>query len=91
MSHGTNHLPIRELMSDDAEACAIFTQVNAFRIREYRLAKNMTQEEFANRYGLNVRTLKRWEGEKSTPRFSEAFRKILSDWASGQTGGNRMA
>lgn len=91
MSYRNHHPQVREYMQEDSEVCAIFPQVDAFRIRDYRISKKMTQEEFANRYGINVRTLKRWEGDKSTPRFSDAFRKILSDWAIGRTGGNNMA
>lgn len=71
-------------IEEDENACVVFPNVDAFKIREYRRSKNLTQEKFAYQYGINVRTLKRWEGEsESVPRFSSAFRKILSDWLSG--------
>ena len=37
------------------------------RIRELRLALQLTQEEFAHRLGVTLCTVNRWENNKSVP------------------------
>lgn len=81
-----HHLPSpEERFSEDSESCAIFPVITASRIKEFRMQKGMTQEEFANKYGINVRTLKRWEGDRAKPRLTETFRKILADLGLSKT------
>ncbi len=66
----------------EGDICVLFPAVDASEIRQFRLSKNMTQEQFANHYGIHVRTLRRWEGahENAPKKYTVAFRKILSDW-----------
>ncbi len=70
-------------LAEDHDSCVVFPRIDAFQIREYRIERKMTQEQFANHYGINVRTLRKWEGEPVNPRFTNAFRNILSDWMAG--------
>lgn len=65
----------------DGDNCAIFPEANSFNVRAYRLEKGMTQQEFARTYSMNLRTLKRWESEKTLPRMSAPFQHVLMDWA----------
>lgn len=65
---------------NDLDSCAVFPHVSAFRIKEYREQRGMTQEQFARAYGVSLRTLKRWESDSVSPRFGSAFRQILNDW-----------
>jgi DNA-binding transcriptional regulator YiaG len=64
----------------DGDNCAIFPEANSFNVRAYRLEKGMTQQEFARAYSMNLRTLKRWESEKTLPRMSAPFQHVLMDW-----------
>jgi DNA-binding transcriptional regulator YiaG len=66
----------------DGDICVLFPTIDASEIRQFRLSKNMTQEQFANFYGIHVRTLRRWEGthDGAPKKYTVAFRKILGDW-----------
>lgn len=63
----------------DSHSCLIVPTISASEIRAFRRSKNLTQEEFAALYGVHVRTLKNWEGERSTPRWSSVFVRISDE------------
>ena len=49
-------------------------------IKQFRSDKGLTQEDFAQIYGMNTRTVKRMEADANIPSFSEGFRHFLADW-----------
>ena len=49
-------------------------------IKQFQSDKGLTQENFAQIYGMNTRTVKRMEAGENIPSFSEGFRHFLADW-----------
>ena len=47
-------------------------------VKDIRAAEGLTQQQFADKYGLKVRTLRSWEqGERNLSSTSEAFMLLV--------------
>jgi DNA-binding transcriptional regulator YiaG len=64
----------------DGQSCVLTPLMSAQDIKNFRHSRGLTQKQFADAYGINLRTLKRWEGEDVvSPRFTAPFQKLLRE------------
>lgn len=66
-----------------------------YNIKKLRLAKGLTQEDFANRLGISVQTVSRWETLSNYPDLSmlpilASFFGVTTDYLLGMKGENTM-
>jgi DNA-binding transcriptional regulator YiaG len=61
-------------------ACYLVPTMRQFNVGLYRESLSLSQVEFCKMYGLNLSTLRKWEGNMAKPSWSTQFVKMLDDW-----------
>jgi DNA-binding transcriptional regulator YiaG len=64
---------------EDAEGCLLAPRLTSEQIRKYRESLQMTQREFASRFGVPLGTLRRWEQGENAPRAGASFLRLWNE------------
>jgi len=68
-------------MEFNNQSCLIMPKISAIELKQFRKDLGLTQKEFSDFYGINIRTLKRWEGDDvQSPRFTQEFQRVVMDF-----------
>ena len=60
----------------ESDYCALIPSVTGAEVKAFRDELGLTQEQFARRYGVSLRTVRRWE--QSNPSFTDSLRPLLN-------------
>lgn len=94
--HASGHGGLEAALLDKGLACLVqgngvlsFPEIGPV-IRAFRDAQGWTQESMAQRYGVSIRTARRWEAG-ATPSFDLPFRQLLAEVLAWQVLSARSA